>query len=136
MISHIARTISTFGVVTLTFATTLPAQRLKEVGKTSAGTPVMQEGATKKGADGVVTATFRVGLEPVIKTSNGNMVMMRSILLIDCAKKTSATAERWFYYDTKATKEARHDKPGKPGFAGPIKGSLADVAIASVCAGK
>lgn len=125
---------SVCGAALVLLASSLEAQKLKEVGKTSAGTPVMMEGASKKGADGIITATFRVGLQPVIKTANGDMVMMRSILMFDCAKHTSASKERWFYFDAKATKEARHDKPGKPGFADPIKGSLADVGLQAVCA--
>lgn len=121
-------------LATMILATPASAQRPKEVGKTSNGTPVFQEGPSKKGADGIITATFRVGLQPVIKTTNGDMVLMRAILMFDCAKSTSASAERWFYFDDKGKKEARHDKPGKPGFGSPIKGSLADVGLQAVCA--
>lgn len=118
------------------FSTSAQAQKLKEIGKTSAGTPVMLEGASKKGADGIITATLRVGLQPVIKTANGDMVMMRSTMMFDCAKQSTAMSERWFYFDAKATKEARHDKPGKPGYGPAIKGSLADVGLAGLCAAK
>ncbi len=111
------------------------AQALQQIGTTSAGTPVMLETRSVKRAEGIVTATLRVALQPAIKTANGDMVSMKSIAMIDCAKQTTATKERWFYFDAKYTKEARHDVPGKPGFGPAIKGSLADVAIAHFCKG-
>jgi hypothetical protein len=109
------------------------AQSLTKIGATSAGTPVMLESKSVKRADGIITATLRVGLEPPIKTSDGDMVSMRSIVMFDCAKQTSAGKERWFYFDAKFTKQARHDKPGKPGFGPAIKGSLADVGLKHFC---
>lgn len=111
----------------------LRAQAQQKIGVTSAGTPVMLETKSVKKANGIITATLRVGLQPVIKTANGDMVAMRSIAMIDCAAKTTATKERWFYYDAKGTKVARHDVPGKPGFGPAIKGSLPDVALAHFC---
>jgi hypothetical protein len=122
--------------LTLCIATTVHAQKLTEIGKTSAGTPVMLESGSRVTAAGITTATLRVGLQPTIKTANGDMVSMRSIMMFDCAQQTSATKERWFYFDAKGVKEARHDKPGKPGFGPAIKGSLADVGLAFVCSAK
>jgi hypothetical protein len=125
------------GVIVLaaTFAAgSVDAQSQEKIGATSAGTPVMLETKSVKKANGIITATLRVGLQPVIKTADGDMVAMRSIAMIDCAAKTTATKERWFYYDAKGTKVARHDVPGKPGFGPAIKGSLADVALAHFCA--
>ncbi len=116
------------------FAATANAQPLTKIGATSAGTPVMLEPKSVTRANGIVTATLRVGLQPPIKTANGDMLSMRSIMMFDCAKQTSATKERWFYFDAKGTKEARHDKPGIPGFGPAIKGSLADVGLAHFCA--
>lgn len=130
------RILKTIGLATLLIssaASTLPAQKAIEIGKTSAGTPVMLEGSARKGADGIVTATLRTGLQPTIKTANGEMVSMRSIIMFDCAKQTTATKERWFYFDAKSTKEARHDKPGIPGYGPALKGGLADVGLAHVC---
>ena len=122
------------GLTALLFAATAQAQQLTTIGTSSAGTPVMLESKSVKRADGIVTATLRVELKPTIKTATGDMVSMRSIMMFDCAKKTSATKERWFYYDAKYTKEARHDKPGIPGFGPPIKGTPADIGIAHFCA--
>ncbi len=113
-----------------------PAKGLTAIGATSAGTPVYLETKSVTRAGGIITATLRVGLQPTIKTAQGDMVSMRSIAMIDCANKTTATKERWFYFDERGTKEARHDKPGKPGYGPALKGSLADVAIAHLCAEK
>ncbi len=109
------------------------AQALKNIGETSAGTPVFLEPKSVSKAGGIVTATLRVALSPTIKTAGREMVSLRSTTMIDCAAQTSATKERWFYYDTKFRTEARHDVPGKPGFGPAIKGSLADVALKHFC---
>ena len=114
-------------------ARALSAQAQQQIGLTSAGTPVMLETRSVTRAGGIITATLRVAMQPPIKTSNGDIVSMRSIAMIDCAKQTTATKERWFYFDAKGTKEARHDKPGIPGFGPAIKGSLADVALVHFC---
>jgi hypothetical protein len=123
----------TTALVAVLAAGNLRAQTQQQIGATSAGTPVMLETKSVKKANGIITAALRVGLQPVIKTANGDMVAMRSIAMIDCAAKTTATKERWFYYDAKGTKVARHDVPGKPGFGPAIKGSLPDVALAHFC---
>jgi hypothetical protein len=111
----------------------LSAQGMKDIGKTSAGSPVMLETKSVTRAGGIITATLRVALAPPVKTANGDMVLLRSVAMIDCAKQATATKERWFFYDAKGTKEARHDKPGIPGYGPALKGSLADVAIAHFC---
>jgi hypothetical protein len=118
----------------ITIAGSANAQALTKIGATSAGTPVFLEPKSVSKADGIITATLRVALEPTIKTADGEMVAMKSITMFDCAKKTSAGKERWFYFDAKYTKVARHDKPGKPGFGSPIKGSMPDVGMAHFCA--
>ena len=110
------------------------AQATETIGSTSAGTPVYVETKSVSKADGITTATLRVALAPPMKTANGDMVLLRSIAMIDCAKQMTATKERWFYFDAKGNREARHDKPGMPGYGSPIKGSLADVAIKHFCA--
>jgi len=111
----------------------LSAQALTNIGATSAGTPVFLEPKSVSRAGGIVTATMRVALSPPIKTSGREMVSLRSTSMLDCAAQTSATKERWFYYDAKFKTEARHDTPGKPGYGPAIKGSLADVALKHFC---
>jgi hypothetical protein len=127
------RALAAIGFSLLCAARMLPAQALTNIGATSAGTPVFLEAKSVSKAGGIVTATFRVALSPTIKTSGKEMVSMRSTSMIDCAAQTSATKERWFYYDTKYKVEARHDTPGKPGYGPAIKGSLADVALKHFC---
>ncbi len=117
-------------------ATPLAAQTLTVIGKTSAGSPVSLESKSVHSAHGITTATLRVALEPPMKTSSGDMVSMRSVAMIDCAKQTTATKERWFYYDAKQSRIARHDVPKIPGYGPALKGSLAEVAITHICAAK
>ncbi|MCC6242886.1 MAG: hypothetical protein IT353_08595 [Gemmatimonadaceae bacterium] len=109
------------------------AQTTKTIGNTSAGTPVYLETKSVSIANGITTATLRVALAPPIKTADGDMVLLRSVAMIDCTKRQTATKERWFFFDAKGKREARHDKPGMPGYGSPIKGSLADVAITHFC---
>ena len=123
-------------LVLVLMAAPADAQSLTKIGATSAGTPVMLETKSVAKANGITTATLRVGLQPPIKTADGNMVAMRTIMMFDCAKQTSATKERWFYFDEKFKKEARHDKPGIPGYGPALKGSVPDVALAHFCAAK
>ncbi len=117
----------------LSFASVAHAQKLTKIGATSVGTPVMLETRSVSRANGIVTATVRAALQPAIKTPKGEYKSTRSIAMFDCAKQTVATKERWFYYDEKGTKEARHDKPGIPGFGPVSNGSLAGVAFTHLC---
>ena len=117
-------------------ASPLEAQAMTIIGKTSAGSPVSLETKSVHRAGGITTATVRVALEPSIKTSSGDMVSMRSVTMVDCAKQTTATKERWFYYDAKQSRVARHDVPKIPGYGPAIQGTLADVIIAHICAAK
>jgi hypothetical protein len=75
-------------------------------------------------ADGIVTATVRVLLQPPIKTASGELKSSRSVAMIDCSKQTVATKETWYYFDEAGTKEGMHLKPGMPGFGPATKGSL------------
>ena len=112
---------------------TAHAQKLTKIGVTSVGTPVMLEARSVSQANGVITATVRAVLQPPIKTPKGDYKSTRSVAMFDCVKQSVATKERWFYFDEKGTKEARHDKPGIPGFGPAPKGSLADVALVYLC---
>lgn len=123
-------------VASFVLVPSLTAQTLTVIGKTSAGSPVSLDTKSARSANGITTATFRVALAPSIKTSSGDMVSMRSVTMIDCAKQTTATKERWFYFDEKQTRVARHDVPKIPGYGPALKGSLADVVIAHICAAK
>ncbi|MEQ1690390.1 MAG: surface-adhesin E family protein [Gemmatimonas sp.] len=109
------------------------AQKLSKIGTTTVGTPVMLETRSVSRSNDIVTATVRAILQPPIKAPKGDYKSTRSIAMFNCIERTVATKERWFYYDEKGTREARHDKPGLPGFGPTTKGSLADVAMAYLC---
>lgn len=108
-------------------------QKLAKIGVTAVGTPVMLEARSVSRTNDVITATVRALLQPPMKAPKGDYKSTRSIAMFNCVEQTVATKERWFYYDEKGTKEARHDKPGIPGFAQTTKGSLADVALIYLC---
>ncbi|MBL0939545.1 MAG: hypothetical protein IBJ03_11655 [Gemmatimonadaceae bacterium] len=111
-----------------------PRATLKEIGKTSVGTPVMLETASVSRSGTVVTAIVRVALSPPLKHTNGELVASRTISMFDCARQTAATRESWYYHDAAMKKEGMHRVVAKPGFGPAFKGSLADVALAHVCA--
>jgi hypothetical protein len=110
------------------------AQQRKEIGKTSAGTPVFLEAASVSRAAGIVTATVRVKLQPPLKHSSGELRSSRTIAMYDCAKNTVATKESWYYLDEAGTKIGMHKTVKIPGFGPSFKGSLADVAMQHLCA--
>ena len=121
------------GLLLLLMAGVAQAQKLTKIGTTSVGTPVMLEARSVTRTGDTVTATVRALLQPAMKSPKGDYKSTRSIAMFNCGEQTVATKERWFYYDEKGTKEARHDKPGIPGFAAPFKGSLSDVAMMYLC---
>ncbi|MDQ8163705.1 MAG: hypothetical protein P3C10_14090 [Gemmatimonadota bacterium] len=110
------------------------AQRLTEIGQTSIGTPVFLEPRSVSRADGIVTATVRVALQPPLKHSAGDLRSSRTIAMYNCAKQTVATKESWYYLDTAGTKVGMHKVVKIPGFGPSFKGSLADVAMRHLCA--
>lgn len=120
-------------IVSLSVATIAGAQPRTRIGTTVSGADVMLETKSVVRANGIVTATLRVLVQPPIKTANGELKSSRTIAMIDCAKQTVATKETWYYFDAAGTKEGLHRKPGIPGFGPATKGSLADVALIHFC---
>ena len=115
---------------------TIQAQALREIGKTSVGTPVMLETRSVKRAGEIVTATVRVKLVPPLKGAQGELRSSRTIAMYDCAKRSVATKESWYYLDEAGRKEGMHKVIKTPGFGAVFKGSLADVAMLHLCAPK
>jgi len=110
----------------------------KEIGRTSIGTPtpVLVEPRTISRNGTVVTAAIRVALVPPLKHPKGELKSSRTLGMYDCAKRTVATKESWYYLDDAGKQEGMHREVKIPGF-GPIsKGSVADVAFAYLCASK
>ncbi|WP_434478139.1 surface-adhesin E family protein [Gemmatimonas sp.] len=122
-----------------TSPTALAAQRSvarQEIGKTSVGTPtpVFLETRSVSREGAVVTATIRVALVPPLKHPKGDLKSSRTIGMYNCAQKTVATKESWYYLDDAGKREGMHRVVKIPGF-GPVgKGSVADVALTHLCA--
>lgn len=109
----------------------------KEIGRTSVGTPtpVFVEPKTIVRAGGVVTAAVRVALVPPLKHPKGELKSSRTLGMYDCAKRTVATKESWYYLDDAGKQEGMHRQVKIPGFGPVSKGSVADVALTYLCAG-
>lgn len=110
----------------------------KEIGRTSIGTPtpVFVEPRTIARSGTIVTAAIRVALNPPLKHPEGELRSSRTVGMYDCAKRTVATKESWYYFDDAGKREGMHREVKIPGF-GPIpRGSVADVAFAYLCESK
>lgn len=110
------------------------AQALRDIGKTSVGTPVMLETKSVTRDGDIVTATVRVKLVPPLKGAQGELRSSRTIAMYNCRARTVATKESWYYLDDTGRKEGMHKVVKVPGFGTVFKGSLADVALAHLCA--
>lgn len=108
----------------------------KEIGRTSVGTPtpVFLETRSVSREGSIVTATIRVALVPPLKHPKGELRTSRTIGMYNCATRTVATRESWYYLDDAGRSEGMHRQIKIPGF-GPVgKGSVADVALTYLCA--
>lgn len=107
----------------------------KEIGRTTIGTPtpvfVEPKSITRNGT--VVTAAIRVALVPPLKHAKGELRTSRTIGMYDCAKRTVATKESWYYLDDAGRKEGMHRQVKIPGFGPVSKGSVAGVALEWLC---
>jgi hypothetical protein len=111
----------------------LCAQALDSIGVTSVGNIVLIERRSITRADGIVTAAVRARFLKPVKAPGGDLRASRTIAMFDCAKRTVAVKENWYYWDLKGTKVANHKVVGKPGYSSPIGGSLPDVAMRHLC---
>lgn len=109
-----------------------------EIGRTSIGTPtpVFVEPKTISRSGTIVTAAIRVALVPPLKHTKGDLKNSRTLGMYDCAKRTVATKESWYYLDDAGTKEGMHRQVKIPGFGPVAKGSVADVALTYLCSAK
>lgn len=107
----------------------------KEIGRTSIGTPtpVFVEPATITRSGTVITAAIRVALVPPLKHTKGDLKSSRTLGMYDCAKRTVATKESWYYLDDAGRQEGMHRQVKIPGFGPVAKGSVADVALTYLC---
>lgn len=109
------------------------APRWTEIGKTSQGNPVFLETRSVKRANGIATATVRTVFSKPVKFSQGNVTSSRTIAMFDCAKRTVAVKENWFYADEKKGTVIEHRAPKVPGYGSPIKGTLPEIAMNHLC---
>lgn len=110
----------------------------KEIGRTTIGTPtaVFVEPATISRTGTIVTAAVRVALVPPLKHPKGELKTSRTLGMYDCAKRTVATKESWYYLDDAGKQEGMHRQVKIPGFGPVSSGSVAGVALDWLCSAK
>lgn len=121
------------GFCPLPLAAQTAGAALREIGKTSVGTPVYLETKSVSKTGDIVTATVRVRLTPPIRNGASELRSSRTVGMYDCARQTVATKESWYFTDDAGRKEGMHRQVKIPGFGPAIKGSLADVAWKYLC---
>ncbi len=105
-----------------------------EIGKTMIGNPVyVLTKSVSKAKDGIVTATVRATFVKPVKSPRGELKGSKTVVMVDCAKKTIAVKENTYYFDEKLSKVYEKTAPKIPGFSSPIKGSLPDIAMGHLC---
>jgi hypothetical protein len=117
------------------FAAPLAAQstRWKELGKTGDGNAVLLDQRSLKRAGDSVRATLRVQFLKPKKMPAGDVTSSRTAVTFDCPGKRVAIRENTYYYDERANKIFQHSKPGIPGFAPVLGGSMTAVAFDALC---
>lgn len=133
---HVVTVLAAFAGPALWPGKVLAAQAIDSIGVTSVGNVVLIERRTITRKDGIVTAAVRARFIKPIKAPGGELKASRTIAMFDCAKTLVAVKENWYYWDLKGTKVANHKVVGLPGFSSPIGGSLPDVAMKHLCAGR
>ena len=116
-------------------ATEAAAQGLwKQVGTTNVGNPVyVHVRSVTTARDGIITATVRAVFVKPVKTAAGAITTSRTIAMFNCAKQVVAVKESWLFFDEAANRVYEHRKPGLPGYATVIGGSLPAVALKYFC---
>jgi hypothetical protein len=112
------------------------ASRWTEIGTTSAGNAVFVDLKTVKREGAIVHAQVRVLFKEPVKTPKGDWASSRTVAMFDCAKKTTAAKENFYFSDARGTKVVEHKVNKIPGFGSPIKGTMPDVAMAHLCKAK
>ena len=105
-----------------------------EIGKTSVGNPVsVRTASVARAKDGIVTATVRAVFAMPVKSARGELKASKTVVMVDCAKRTIAVKENTYFFDAKMTKVYERTAPKIPGYSSPIKGTLPDLALQHLC---
>lgn len=116
-------------------APTAGAQRLREIGRTAAGNPVLVEPRTIKREGSMLSATVRVRFAKAVRAPGGDWWSSRTRLTLDCSRRQVKVLENWYYADTTWRRVASHNAPGIPGFGTVMGGSMTSVAHDALCPG-
>jgi hypothetical protein len=123
-------------LASLLLALPLGAQALKEIGKTSTGDPVFLDTKSVKTDKGIITASIRATFAKPTKAPAGDLYASKTVAMFDCGKQTVAVKENTYYLDQAGRKAGPHKVVGIPGYGPAFKGSVPDVAMTYLCAGK
>ena len=119
--------------VLLSAASTVSAQRPREIGRTAANNPVLVEPRSVQRDGGLLHATIRVKFAKAVRAPGGDWWSSRTRLTFDCTKRTVAILENWYYGDTTWTRVTSHNVVGQPGYGTVMGGSMTSVGYDSLC---
>lgn len=117
----------------LTVATSLSAQRPREIGRTAANNPVLVEPRTVKREGTLLNATIRVRFAKAVKVPGGDWWSSRTRLVFDCSNRQVKVFENWYYGDTTWHRVASHTVSGQPAFGTVMGGSMTSVGYDALC---
>jgi hypothetical protein len=110
--------------------------RWKEIGKTASNNIVYIDPKSTKTVNGIIMTRLQVKFVTPVKAGKDEWHLSRHLASFDCAKKTVAARESWYYGDDAGTKVLQHDVVKIPGFGTTIGGSMTAIALDYVCKGK
>jgi hypothetical protein len=109
--------------------------RWRPIGKTNIGNTVELDTRSVKRAKGIATATLRVRFVQPAKSPQGPITSARTVLSVDCGKRTVAIRENTYFLDEKTNKVYQHTTVGIPGYSPAMGGSMPEVALGHLCKG-
>ena len=105
----------------------------RQIGLTSRRDPVLIDPMSIETVQGVVHASVRVTFVKPAQLPAGKVRSVRASAMFDCARKTVAVTESWFYLDQPTGASPQHAVNAKAGFVAASYGSFEDVALKHIC---
>jgi hypothetical protein len=115
--------------------TKLGRPRWVEIGKTGNDNPIRVDARSLRTApDGITHAVVHVRLLTPGKSPKGPVTSSKTVVMLDCARKSVAIPEHWYYLDEKAGKIYQHTFTDRPGYGPALGGSMTFVVMEKLCA--
>lgn len=111
----------------------LPAQRWKEIGRTSTGNAVYIDPSSVVKRDSIITATVRVVYAKPTDTPKGPITGSRAVAMFNCLRKTVAVKENIIWHDERKGTIYEKRTPQMPGFGPVFTSNFSGVALGYLC---